>query len=110
MFRRNLLVFSLILVCAALVFLIRSRVGRELEEVQGFPLDSGLIVLESYESSYQEGYRAFFEQQGIEIPVDPKVIYASFHMVEDESTSGSGYVDGYHKASESLSCPTCRRY
>lgn len=126
MSRRDLVVFSLVLVCAVLVFLVGPRDEEvvELKETQGFPSDSGVLVLDvsdqvesvsSYDLGYREGYRAFLRQQGIESSLgEASVIYASSHGVfvgeDDGGMEGRGYMDGYHKASESLSCPTVCPY
>lgn len=130
MSRRDLVIFSLLLVCAAMVFLFGPGEGVErveLREEQGFPLDSGVLVgsgvesvegvesVGSYDLGYREGYLAFLRQQGIESSLgEASVIYASSHGVfvgeDDGGMEGRGYMDGYHKASESLSCPTVCPY
>lgn len=122
MSRRDLVIFSLVLVCAVLVFLVRPRDGErvELREEQGFPSDSGVLVLDtepvepvsSYDLGYQQGYLAFLQQQGIEPTGEVSVIYASSHGhgvvgEEDGEMVGRGYMDGYHKASESFGCRAC---
>lgn len=134
MSRRDLVVFSLVLACLAFVFLVRPRDEEvvELRETQGFPSDSGILVssepvesvgpVNSYELGYQEGYRAFLSQQslemqiqGVDVPSDVKdVVYVVGHVdvggdvgVEDEELRGRGYMDGYHRASESVGCRSC---
>lgn len=120
MSRRDLVVFSLILVCAVVVFFLIQTPEEEvveLRETQGVPSDSGILVssepVNSYDLGYGEGYRAFLEQQGLEVPsaaMSYTVLVGAVSEVGSEEMRGIGYMDGYHKASESLSCPTVCPY
>ena len=67
---------------------------------------SGNPVETSYEVGYKQGYRALLVQMGQDVP--PVERYVSIDSGElDEESASRGYVDGYHKASESLVCPRC---
>lgn len=58
----------------------------------------------TYSLGYQRGYRALLVQVGREVPALER--YVSLEECEgSEEDIDRGYRDGYHKASEMLSCP-----
>lgn len=60
----------------------------------------------SYQFGYDKGYRAFMEQQGLEVPVEKMVRYTTLEEGSlDGEAASRGYVDGYHHAGDSLYCP-----
>lgn len=116
---RNFLALSFFFACA-LIVLFFTRPSREKVKLLN-PAPSGVLVQEdsreasfeevdSYELGYNQGYLAFMSQWGLEPPSSVvEFVYTSSHSVsivaEDEEMRNRGYADGYHRASESFSCP-----
>lgn len=63
----------------------------------------------SYTAAYNRGYNAFLLQMGRPDLVSPQKIYTSYisngDEQQDEEAANRGYADGYHKASDAISCP-----
>lgn len=66
-----------------------------------------MVVKNSYEEGYWTGYYAFVRQSELDIP-SPKLIRYSSFTEENKEDLLIGYVDGYHKATESVRYPHCR--
>jgi hypothetical protein len=62
------------------------------------------VVNTAYENGRVAGHYAFLKQVGQYIPM-PKAAKYSVNMGDDEEEFNKGYVDGYHRAAESLHCP-----
>jgi len=68
---------------------------------------------DEYRAAYSRGYMAFLSQMGLPLPPPEQVIqYTSLVNEEDKNPEeeDKGYADGYHRASESLSCPANKVY
>jgi flagellar biosynthesis/type III secretory pathway protein FliH len=83
-------------------------VSEEIENKEFISLEE-----EVYNAEYQRGRRNFYNQMGIAMPDknEKKFEYAVLKEIPEEEKSkyeeimAKGYVDGYHKAGEALSCP-----
>lgn len=64
-----------------------------------------IVVHTAYEQGFATGYQAFLNQIGRPDPSPIKIAKYSSNVPEDEDEKMRGYVDGYHKATESFNCP-----
>ncbi len=77
----------------------------------GGPQEEPLIVVEppvkadSYAEGWARGYEAYVEQAGLRPEPHPTTAYTSQAAPLDPQQVEAGYIDGYHRASESLVCP-----
>jgi hypothetical protein len=74
------------------------------------PTPAGIVVEADagYEAGWQRGYEAYIEQVGLPGTPHPTATYTSQPAAmnaEQSKAAEAGYVDGYHRASESLVCP-----
>jgi flagellar biosynthesis/type III secretory pathway protein FliH len=109
---------AILCVCFAAYMLIPSKKA-EKDEIVFVPQTSENLVLseqteeetkeELYDLGYKKGFHAFMAQTGKE---GPEVAYKYTAQIEEHEETeryadviDKGYVDGYHKASESGFCP-----
>lgn len=76
-----------------------SVVAKTAREEEGY----SIVIKTSYDEGYYNGYHAFLEQFEIEVPKTKTIKYLSY--AKDKEDMQRGYVDGYHKAAESIHCP-----
>ena len=85
----------------------RNRERAEMIPARELPVvdKSESVVGDSYRQGYVRGYNAFLAQTETYMPL-PAIAYTSSHPDAPEEGQGmDGYVDGYHKAAESVHCP-----
>lgn len=82
-------------------------------EINNIENPSDIVPATAYEEGYQKGYWAFLNQTGTYVPMAkprtrPLTAMYATHIPDSEIAEKEreqGYVDGYHKATESFHCP-----
>ena len=103
------LTFSFLFVVFCLVGSRESVVVEEVavSESSEDSIDSLEVEDDAYSYGFRRGRACFLVQMGEEVSVPDSARYVvDGHWSEEEV--GRGYVDGYHRAADTFSCPGCR--
>jgi len=109
------LILILVAVIAATAFVISQKTP-EKQKANSVALSTEKNIVEaeetptSYTIGYDKGYKAFLEQNGrVDLSPNKKyTVYVEQELEKDEVDRG--YVDGYHRASETIYCPRHNQY
>lgn len=108
MFKRLIVLIVAVVVLAMLGRIQDKKTERSPEVTEG----SNVIVVSNtaYEEGCMAGHQAFLKQVGQYIPMPKSAKYSKDMGVDEQEEFNKGYVDGYHRAAESLHCPAGHSY